>query len=91
MRILIGGQENDQDKTYQYNLYDEYNKETDTISMARTTGYTCSAVANLVLDGKYNKIGISPPEYIGKEENHFRFVLNYLKDRQVNYEVVESS
>lgn len=91
MRIKIEGQENDQDKTYQYDLYDEYNIETDTISMARTTGYTCSAVANLVLDGQFKRIGISPPEYIGKEEVNFRFVLNYLKDRQVNYQVVESS
>jgi len=86
MRIIIKGQENGQDKTYCYDLYDEYNKETETISMARTTGYTCAAVANLVLDGKYNRVGISPPEYIGVEENNFRFVLNYLKDRQVNYQ-----
>ncbi|MHA1718109.1 MAG: saccharopine dehydrogenase family protein [Promethearchaeota archaeon] len=85
MRIIIKGQENNQNKTYIYNLYDEYDKETDTISMARTTGYTCSAVANLVLDGKYKKVGISPPEYVGEDEDNFNFILKYLKDRQVNY------
>jgi len=53
--------------------------------MARTTGYTCSAVANLVLDGKFKRVGISPPEYVGIEEENFRYVLNYLKERQVNY------
>ncbi len=87
MRIIIKGLENQQEKTYIYDLYDEYNKETDTISMARTTGYTCSAVANLVLDGKFNKIGISPPEYIGVEEDNFKYILKYLKDRKVNYRI----
>ena len=52
--------------------------------MARTTGYTCTAVANLILNGKYNKIGISPPEYLG---DHFEFVRQYLKDRNVEYKV----
>jgi len=85
MRIIIKGQENQQEKTYIYDLYDEYNKETDTISMARTTGYTCSAVANLVLDGKFNRVGISPPEYVGVEEGNYRYILKYLKDRKINY------
>ena len=85
MRIIIKGKENQQEKTYVYDLYDEYNKETDTISMARTTGYTCSAVANLVLNRKFNRIGISPPEYVGIEEDNYRYVLKYLKDRKINY------
>ena len=85
MRIIIKGQENQQEKTHVYDLYDEYNKETNTISMARTTGYTCSAVANLVLEGKFNRVGISPAEYVGVEEENFRYVLKYLKDRHVNY------
>jgi saccharopine dehydrogenase-like NADP-dependent oxidoreductase len=85
MKVIIKGQENQQEKTYIYDLYDEYNKETDTISMARTTGYTCSAVANLVLEGKYNRVGISPPEYIGIEEENYRYILKYLNDRKINY------
>ena len=48
MRIIIKGIENNKSTTYQYNLLDRY--ENDTISMARTTGFTCTAVANLVLD-----------------------------------------
>jgi saccharopine dehydrogenase-like NADP-dependent oxidoreductase len=85
LRIIIKGKKNQQEKTHIYDLYDEYNEETNTISMARTTGYTCSAVANLVLEGRFNRIGISPPEYVGIEEDNFRYILNYLKDRQINY------
>ena len=50
--------------------------------MARTTGFTCTAVANLVLDKKYTTVGISPPEYLG---GHFQDVKNYLEARNVKY------
>ena len=55
------------------------------ISMARTTGYTCTAVANLVLDGKYDRKGISPPEYVGEVDGALEFVLGYLGERGVVY------
>ena len=64
MRIIIKGIENEKNVQYQYNLLDRY--QNGTISMARTTGYTCTAVANLVLEKKYTQSGISPPEYLGK-------------------------
>ena len=82
MRIIIKGTEEGEEVTYQYNLLDRY--QDDTISMARTTGFTCTAVANLVLDGKYNRVGISPPEYLGK---HFEFVKSYLEARNVKYKI----
>jgi len=53
--------------------------------MARTTGYTCTAAVNLVLDGKYTRKGISPPEYLGEDEGNFTFIVDYLKDRGVIY------
>jgi saccharopine dehydrogenase-like NADP-dependent oxidoreductase len=89
MRIRIEGEENGNTKKLEYYLLDKYDKDNDVISMARTTGYTCTAVANLVLDNKFNLVGINPPEYVGKEENNFKFVLNYLEERGVNYEVKE--
>ncbi|MEC7646058.1 MAG: saccharopine dehydrogenase C-terminal domain-containing protein [Bacteroidota bacterium] len=82
MRIIIKGTEKGKEITYQYNLLDRYQNET--ISMARTTGFTCSAVANLIINGEYNKTGISPPEYLGE---HFDFVKAYLNERGVIYNV----
>lgn len=87
MRIRMSGEENGQPKTYEYNLLDHTEKSTGTLSMARTTGYTCTAVANLVMEGVYARKGISPPEYIGEEQAHFDFVVSYLKDRNVLYQV----
>jgi saccharopine dehydrogenase-like NADP-dependent oxidoreductase len=90
MRIKISGEENGKEKSYQYNLLDRTDKSTNTMSMARTTGYTCTAVAHLVVTGEFNRKGISPPEYVGEKEENFQFVVNYLKDRNVHYEVKTS-
>jgi saccharopine dehydrogenase-like NADP-dependent oxidoreductase len=86
MKIIIGGKEKGEPVEYHYDLYDEYDLETDTISMARTTGYTCTAVADLLLKGKYNKNGVSPPEFVGQAEGNFEHVVAYLRDRGVYYE-----
>ncbi len=87
MRIRIEGTENGSAKTYQYNLLDHTDKATETLSMARTTGYTCTAVAHLIISGKYNRIGVSPPEYVGEDEAHFNSIMEYLLKRGVNYEI----
>jgi saccharopine dehydrogenase-like NADP-dependent oxidoreductase len=55
--------------------------------MARTTGYTCTAAVHLVNDGKFTRKGICPPEYLGEDEIHFSFVVQYLKDRGVHYSI----
>jgi len=85
MRIRIAGEENGQKRNIQYNLYDRTEKSSGTLSMARTTGYTCTAVVSLVVDGKYARKGISPPEYLGEEESNFQFIVNFLKERGVLY------
>jgi lysine 6-dehydrogenase len=84
MRIIMKGIENEKEVSYQYNLLDRF--DNNTISMARTTGFTCTAVANLVVSGEYSQIGISPPEYLGK---HFESIRNYLYERGVEYKVIK--
>ncbi len=87
MRIRIEGDEGGKHKKYEYNLLDRTDKKTNTLSMARTTGYTCTAVVNLVMDNKFTLKGICPPEYLGEEESDFRFVVDYLAKRGVHYSV----
>ena len=82
MRIIIKGIEDNKEVTYQYNLLDRHQENT--ISMARTTGFTCTAVANVILEGKYSRIGISPPEFLGK---HYNYISDYLSKRNVIYKM----
>lgn len=53
--------------------------------MARTTGYTATAAANMFMEGLFSEKGVFPPELIGKYEPCFNYILEYLADRQVRY------
>ena len=80
MKIIIKGSEKNNITKYEYNLFDRF--QNDTLSMARTTGFTCSAAVKLILEKEYKKVGISPPEFLG---DHMRFFMNYLSARNVKY------
>lgn len=81
MRIEIKGD----DRVVTYDLVDYYDQKSDTTSMARTTGYTCTSVANLLLEGKYDKKGIIPPEILGQDEMAYNYIVDYLAARNVIY------
>lgn len=85
MRIRISGEKNGEKKSIQYTVLDRTDKTSGTISMARTTGYTCTAAVHLVAEGKFIRPGICPPEFLGEDPAHFKFILNYLKERGVHY------
>ena len=70
--------------TITYDLLDHFDRESGTSSMARCTGYSCTAVAELVLQGTFTQKGISPPEVVGAEDACFDGVMDYLKERTVN-------
>lgn len=86
MRITLKG-ENKKGEIEEviYNVHDEYCNETNTSSMARTTGYTAAAAANIFLEQKFNEKGVFPPELVGKHEVCFNYFMNYLKERNINY------
>lgn len=87
MDIIIEGIENQQYVEYTYHLYDRYDPEAALSSMARTTGFTCSAVARLLLEKQYQNPGINPPEYVGADEDCFKQILDDLEARNVVYMV----
>lgn len=82
---VVGLNQNDEKEKIVYELYDEYNSKTKTSSMARTTGYTATAAAHLIINKLFTEKGIFPPELVGKHKNCFEFVVNYLKDRGIVY------
>jgi len=79
MKVIIEGD----GKTVVYHLLDRYDSETATTSMARTTGYTCTAAVNLIAKKLFTETGIHPPELVGKNKTCFDFVMQYLKDRNI--------
>ena len=81
LRLIIKGE----GKKIEYNLLDKYDANTQTTSMARTTGYTCTAVVNLLAKKMISEKGVLPPELIGKSKDCFDFVLGYLKERGIKW------
>jgi saccharopine dehydrogenase-like NADP-dependent oxidoreductase len=91
MRIVLRGVEDGVNKEYTYRLFDHYDTETHTSSMARTTGFTCTATARLILEGLYNEKGIIPPEFIGAREACFKQIMESLEVHGVHYEVTQKT
>jgi saccharopine dehydrogenase-like NADP-dependent oxidoreductase len=85
MKVRIKGEKDGVKKEIVYDLYDEYDISTGITSMARTTGYTATAVANLILEDKFSGRGVFPPELIGKFEHCFDYIMKYLSERKVKY------
>jgi saccharopine dehydrogenase-like NADP-dependent oxidoreductase len=85
MRVIVEGKKKGKTVTHTYDLLDRYDRHTRTTSMARTTGYTCTAAARLVAKGLYKRKGVSPPEYVGREEGCWPFIRAELAKRNVVY------
>lgn len=89
MRVMIKGETAGVRKVITYDLYDEYNPDTKTSSMARTTGYACTGAVKLISDGIYRQVGLSPAECLGKDEACFQGLMAYMRQRGVRFEVSE--
>ena len=89
MKVIIEGEKNGSKRRIEYNMLDHYDNETKTSSMSRTTGYTCTAAVHLIAKKLFTEKGVFPPELVGKNENCFDFVIGYLKERGVNWKVIE--
>lgn len=81
MKVILRGE----GKTIEYNLFDKYDNVTNTSSMARTTGYVCTASVHLLARHMVTKKGVFPPELLADDKNCFDFVLKYLQERKVNW------
>ncbi|NIP79840.1 MAG: saccharopine dehydrogenase, partial [Gemmatimonadetes bacterium] len=53
MRVVVAGEDDEGPVRHVYRLVDRHDAETDTSSMARTTGYTATGLARFVLAGRY--------------------------------------
>ena len=85
MKIRVVGDKDAQPIRITWNLVDRYDPESGIHSMARTTGYTATAVTRLIKDGHFNRKGVIPPEYIGNEAGCMDFILKDLAKRGVVY------
>ncbi|MET1255494.1 saccharopine dehydrogenase family protein [Aliikangiella maris] len=86
IRITIEGEENGKRRRYIFRMLDKTCEQTKTTSMARTTGYTATAIVNFIVNNKLEP-GVYAPESIGAIEDAYQFILDYLKQRNVEYRI----
>ncbi len=85
MKVVIEGRKSCKKLRYTYDLLDRYDDDTQTHSMARTTGYTATVALRMIANGLYKKKGLSVPEYIGKYPECVEYMLSELGQRGVHY------
>jgi saccharopine dehydrogenase-like NADP-dependent oxidoreductase len=89
LRVEVEGIVEGEHVVRRYDLLDRYDAEANITSMARTTGYTCTAMVNAIAEGLYTEPGLSPPELVGRNEEAFYFIFDYLAARGIRFEVTE--
>jgi lysine 6-dehydrogenase len=90
MRVSVEGVRRGKRVRRNFDLYDRYDRATATTSMARTTGYTCTAAVRLLARGLYGRPGIAPPEFLGREPGCYEFIIAELGRRGVVFRESET-
>lgn len=85
MRVIVEGEKSGQKLRYTWDLFDQFDKATNTHSMARTTGYNATVGVRMVAEGVYTRKGVSAPEFVGQNPEAVKYMFNGLSKRGVNY------
>jgi len=86
MRVSATGVEGGRRVRLTWDLFDRYDHETRTRSMSRTTGYPATIVARWLVEGRFRRPGVHPPEVLGAEAGLVQVMLRELEARGVRYE-----
>ena len=84
-KVIVEGEADGAAKRYTYEMFDRYDEHTGVHSMARTTGYTATVAVRLLAAGLYTAPGITPPEFLGRDDACVSFLLDGLKQRGVEF------
>jgi saccharopine dehydrogenase-like NADP-dependent oxidoreductase len=91
LRVEVEGLVEGEHVVRRYDLLDRYDSDFNITSMARTTGYTCTAMVHAIAEGLYSDPGLSPPELVGRNEECFYYIFDYLAARGIRFEVTEQT
>ncbi|MBZ0198820.1 MAG: saccharopine dehydrogenase NADP-binding domain-containing protein [Ignavibacteriaceae bacterium] len=83
MKINLEGEKNGKRQKISCSLFDEYHQKTGVSSMARTTGYTCTAAARLILENKFERRGICPPEFLCEVKGNYYHIIDALETKGI--------
>lgn len=85
MKVIASGEQGGKAVRIEWELYDEYDRNSKVHSMARTTGYAATAALRMLDSGLYPHHGVHVPEYIGKHCECVRFMLSEQEKKGIVY------
>ena len=83
LKVEVSGVKNGRQTHYVYHLLDHYDEKRGITAMARTTGYSASIIAQLILKKTLKEKGVVPTEKIGKNNALFQLFLDELEKREI--------
>jgi len=84
MRIEVDGEHEGVPAHFAYDLFDRYDPESKTTSMARTTGFPCAVATRLLVDGRLSlSPGVHFPEAVARQPEVLAQVIAGLEKRGV--------
>ncbi len=84
MQVIVEGRKGASRFRYTFNLFDVFDRETQTTSMARTTGYTCTIAVRQVMKGLFTQKGICPPEFLGRTKGCYTNMIAECAKRNIH-------
>jgi saccharopine dehydrogenase-like NADP-dependent oxidoreductase len=91
MKVRASGTRKGAAGRFTFDFVDRYDPSSGLRSMSRSTGFTATAVANLILDGTLEEPGVHAPEALGSRPGLLNRVLEYLQARGVRCEMSSGS
>ncbi len=85
MRVIVEGSKGGRRLRRTFEMVDRFDRVSGTTSMARTTGYTCTAGVRMLAAGLWDRKGVSPPEYVGRDVRCYDFMVADLASRGVAF------
>jgi lysine 6-dehydrogenase len=82
--VQVSGLKNGKRIEYAYTLLDYYDRERQVTSMARTTAYTASVVAQLLARKTIAEKGVIPPEKLGMNEGLFEKLTDEMRKKGID-------
>jgi saccharopine dehydrogenase-like NADP-dependent oxidoreductase len=83
MWVKVAGLKGGKRVIYTYHMLDRYDKKHRVTAMARTTAYTTSVVAQLVVKKAIEEKGVIPPEKLGMNEKFYKKFMGLMKKRRI--------
>jgi len=85
LRVTVEGRKDGAALSYAWDLLDRRDPATGTRSMSRTTGFTASILAQMMVEGRFARPGVHPPEVVGREAGLAEAMLAEQEKRGVRY------